>query len=235
MKISPHKQQSVEWMIERSGIPTASEFDSLVTPEFKIRTGETPKSYLAQKVAEAWMGGPIASFNSFDMEQGQILEQEAIPYYELLKGESVQRVGLVTTDDGLVGCSPDGLIGEDNGIEIKCPAVQTHTKYLLDGGLPKDYAAQVHGAMFVTGRPRWTFFSYRRHFPPFMLTIERDEDIQEMIAEALALFLAKLQEANKRMEELNGGPPRRFNTYQRPPVPEPVNGDGYTSGDDIIP
>lgn len=207
-------------MIERCGIPTASEFDSLVTPEFKIRTGEMPKSYLAQKVAEVWQGGPIASFNSFDVDQGNILEQEAVPYYELLQGCQVDRVGLITTDDGLVGCSPDGLIGDDCGIEIKCPAVHTHVRYLLDGTLPKDYNAQVHGGMFVTGRPRWRFLSYRRHFPPLLLTVERDETIQEQLAEALALFLARLHEANKRLEELNGGPPRRYNHRTAAPVPE---------------
>ncbi len=235
MIISPHKQGSVEWMQARAGIPTASEFDRLVTPEFKIRDGEMPKSYLAGKLAEAWQGAPLLSAVTFDMDMGNILEDEAIPWFELEYGKPVERVGLITTDDGLIGCSPDGLIGDGNGIEIKCPRVETHVRYLLDGKLPKDYGPQVHGAMFVTGRPCWTFLSYRRHFPPLVLTVERDEEIQEKLAEALALFLAKFQTARERLEEINGGPPRRRHV-QRTFDPDPVTANGFESDrPDLIP
>lgn len=209
MKIHPAQQGSLDWMQARAGVATASEWDQLLTPEFAIRKGEMPKTYLAKKVAEAWLGGPLPGFNVWDTDQGHLLEEEAIPFFELETGIAVQRVGLVTTDDGLLGCSPDGLIGEDSGIECKCPAPQTHVSYVLAGVLPKDYAVQVHGSMFVTQRPTWKFLSYRRRFPPLILTIERDEEIQEKIAEALALFLGQFQAAMKRMEEINGGPPFR--------------------------
>lgn len=212
MIIHPAEQGSVEWMKARSGIPTASEFDQIVTPEFKLRTGQMPATYLAKKVSEAWLGGPLPSFNVFDMDQGRILEEEAIPFFELEHDLQISRVGLVTTDDGRIGCSPDGLLGEDGGIEIKCPDVHTHVGYLLGGILPKDYAAQVHGAMFVTGRTHWTFMSYRRKFPPLVLTINRDEKIQGRIAEALDQFLEQFGRAVMRLQELNGGPPLRSPT-----------------------
>lgn len=206
MKVHEVEQGSVDWMLLRSGIPTASEFDRLLTPEFKIRTGQMPASYLAEKIAEGWQGGPLASFNTFDMDMGNILEDEAVPTYNLLHTPRMQRVGFITTDDGRIGCSPDGLLGDDGGIEIKCPRVETHTRYLLDGTLPKDYAAQVHGSMFVTGRPYWRFMSYRRHFPTLLLSIDRDEKIQAAIGEALGLFLEAFDKAMKRMVEINGGP-----------------------------
>lgn len=215
MIISPHAQGSVDWSIARSGIPTASEFDNLVTPEFKIRTGEMPKTYLAKKIAEAWTGGPIASLNTFDMDQGKVLEEEALPFYELETSTPVNRVGLITTDDGRMGCSPDGLIGEHSGIEIKCPAVHTHIGYLLNGTLPKEYAAQVHGSMMITGRKQWKFLSYCRRFPALMLTIERDEEIQATLREALNKFFAAFDEAWARLVEMNGGPPKRM----VPPAP----------------
>lgn len=209
MKIHPAQQNSLSWLLARAGIPTASEWDALISPEWKIRTGEMPKTYLARKVAEAWSGGPLPGFNVIDMDFGKILEEEAIPWFEFSTGIQIQRVGLCTTDDGKLGCSPDGLIGEDSGIEIKCPEAQTHVKYLLNGILPKDYAVQVHGAMLVTGRPIWRFLSYRRLFPPLMLTIQRDEEIQATLREALGAFLAEFEKAMKRLEELNGGPPWR--------------------------
>lgn len=220
MIISPHAQGSVDWAISRSGIPTASEFDNLLTPEMKPRTGEMPKTYLAQKVAEAWIGGPLASLNTFDIDQGRILEEEALPWFELAQDTKVDRVGLITTDDGRVGCSPDGLLGDDGGIECKCPAIHTHVGYLLAGVLPKAYAAQVHGSMYVTGRPWWKFLSYRRNMPALLLHIERDEEIQENIASALGNFLAQFDKAMQRLTEINGGPPRRF--VKHAPKPEPA-------------
>lgn len=210
-----YAQRSVEWMQARAGIPTASEFDALLTPEFKIRTGQMPLTYLAKKVAEAWQGGPLAGFNTFDMDQGNILEEEAVPWYELEFGEVIDRPAFITTDDGRIGCSPDGLLGQDGGIEIKCPEVHTHVGYLLAGELPPQYAAQVHGSMFVTGRKWWKFLSYRRHFPALLLTVERDEEAQEMIAEALEQFLGRFDRAMERLAELNGGPPKRTAPTQR--------------------
>lgn len=220
MIVHPAEQGSVEWMQARAGIPTASEFDQIITPEFKIRTGQMPATYLAKKAAESWLGGPLPSFNVVDMEQGRILEEEAIPFFELEHDIQINRVGLVTTDDGRIGCSPDGLLGEDGGIEVKCPEVHTHVGYLLSGVLPKDYATQVHGAMFVTGRPYWTFMSYRRKFPPLVLTISRDERIQNRIAQALDQFLAHFDRAVLRLQEINGGPPLRTPTYNPEQKPE---------------
>lgn len=208
MRISPHPQQSVEWMVERAGIVTCSELDQIVTPEFKARTGQMVETYLAKKVAERWTGGPLASLNVFDVEQGQILEEQAVPWYELEFSEIIQRVGLLTTDDGKIGCSPDGLIGEDCGIEIKCPAIHTHVRYLLDGEVPKDYLAQIHGAMLVTGRPMWKFLSYHRRLPALVKAVERDEKIQRRLADAIGAFNARLDEAFERMCDLNGGLPK---------------------------
>lgn len=208
------KQNSVEWKLARAGIPTASEFDALVSPEFKIRTGEGPKTYLAKKIAEAWQGGPLDSYTGFDMDQGHILEEEAIPWFEFQYNIPVQKVAFITTDDKRIGCSPDGLLGEDSGLEIKCPTAHIHTSYVLKGTLPKDYAAQVHGAMFVTGRKQWQFVSYRRNFPALVLTVERDEEIQERLAEALESFLEQFDHEMERMTEINGGPPHRLTPFR---------------------
>jgi hypothetical protein len=203
------EQNSLEWLQARSGIPTASEFDNLVTPEFKIRTGQTPATYLNKKLAEAWQGGPLPQFQGIDMEFGHIREEEAVPWFELEYGVQVQRVALVTTDDGRIGCSPDGLIGDAGGLEVKCPAAHTQVEYILAGTLPKDYAAQVHGSLFVTGRAWWKFLSYRRGFPPLVLEVERDDAIRQVLADALGQFLERFDKGMARLCELNGGLPHR--------------------------
>src|SRR5580693_1153909 len=171
----PVTQGSEAWHTLRFGRPTASELDNLLTPEWKIRTGQMRQSYLCAKVAERLLGKSLDQGGSWAMEQGQLLETEAVPYYEFVTDTKVRRVGFVTTDDMRVGCSPDGLIGEDGGLEAKCPRPETHIGYLLGQTVPKDYLAQIHGSMYVTGRRWWLFFSYCRRLPPLILRAERDE------------------------------------------------------------
>lgn len=202
------KQGDMEWLAARSGIPTASEMDALLTPKFKVKTGDGPKTYLIKKLAEYWQGGPLPSFQSFEMDQGVVLESEAIPWYSLEYNCEVKRVGFITTDDKFVGCSPDGLVGEELGLEIKAPQAENQTRYLLDGILPESYEVQVHTSLFVTGFPRWRFLSYRRGFSKFVLTVERDEVKQEAIREAVELFRQRFEDGKKRLIEINGGPPR---------------------------
>lgn len=200
MKIHDVSQKTLDWMNLHVGIPTASGLHNLLTPEFKIRDGEMPKSYLYLKVAEAWRNEPVLELTTFSIEQGEIAETEARPFFELETNQKVREVGFITTDDGLCGCSPDGLIGDDCGLEIKCPSAQMHVKYLIQGTLPKDYATQVHGSMFVTGFSRWTFLSYRRNYPPFIIQVERDEKIISQIAAAVEGFGKSFVEGMKMME-----------------------------------
>lgn len=213
MIIRTEPQGSLEWLLARAGVVTASEFDNIVTADFKARTGEMVRSYLARKVAEKWIGSNLAGYQSIDMEIGQILEERAIPFYELETGETITRCGLITNDEGTIGCSPDGLIGDSKGIEIKCVRPETHVKYLLNGVLPKEYAPQVHGGMFVTGRPEWVFMSFCRGFPPFILTVERNTEIQQALDDAIGDFVTALVLAMIKLTEINGGPPRR-STFQ---------------------
>ena len=191
MKIIDCKQGTDEWIRARAGIPTASEFDNLITPLWKTRTGEGPDTYLFRKLAERCMGIPLQSGGSWAMDQGTILETEALPWVMFTHDVEIKRVGFVTTDDGRIGCSPDGLIGEDGGIEAKCPQPDTHLKYLVHGVVPKDYLAQVHGSMFVTGRPWWFFLSYSRQFPPLLIKVQRDEAVMKAMKSALDEFLER--------------------------------------------
>lgn len=204
------QQGSDEWLAARAGVCTASELDSLVTPLFEQRKGEMPATYLSRKLAERWLGHPLEStFSGGSMEQGQLKEKEAIPYYEFRFETKIEQVGFITTDDGRFGCSPDGLMFDppETGIEAKCPEPHTHMKWLLSRELPKDHAAQVHGSMAVTGAREWVFMSYCRNLPPLIITVLRDNSICERIVAAANDFNIKLDAAYKRICEINGGEP----------------------------
>jgi hypothetical protein len=234
--ISHHvKQGSVDWLLLRAGVPTASEFSRILTPKFATRTGEMPHTYLASKIAEWWLGGPLAGFGSWSTDQGQLLEAEAIPWLELEFGWTISRPGFITTDDKLIGCSPDGVVGYDFGVEIKCPEETNHVKYLLSGDVPEDYLAQVHGSMHVTGLKKWKFVSYRRHFPALVVTVEKDDAISEKISNALDVFIENFEAAKARMEELNGGPRPVRPAYVPEAVPENPGSVFQPDPDDIIP
>lgn len=206
MKILDVKQNSPEWLQARLGIATASEMHNLVTPLGKIKTGGAVDTYLYTKLAEKWVGRPLVTFSGGFMEQGSIREEEAIPWLEFSHDMTIHRVGFITSDDVLIGCSPDGLIEErEQGVEIKCPAPNTHIKYLLDGELPEEYRMQVQGSMLVTGFKTWRFLSYTRGFPPLLLTVQRDEKAIQALSEALTAFNSRLADGWARLVELNGG------------------------------
>lgn len=194
-------QGEAEWFQCRVGKVTASEFDALATPEFAPRKGEGVKTYLCAKVAELWRGKPLPQVSGFALEQGQILEDEARAWYALeYTDHKVANTGFVEGDDGRSGCSPDALLDDDGGLEIKCPQAKNHVRYLLDGTLPKDYAAQVHFSLYVTGRAWWRFISYHRGYPPLVLHIERDEEICAKIAAILPPFYEAVDAAIFKMK-----------------------------------
>ena len=219
MKIHDVEQQSREWMQLHVGIPTAGGLDNLLTPEFELRKGETPKTYVYRKVAEAWRGKPLIDLggSSFAMEQGMILESEAIPFWELTTGRKITRVGFITTDDGRFGCSPDGMLMDEEivgrplaGIEIKCPAPHTHCKYLAEGVLPKEYRAQVYGGMFATGFQKWVFLSYCRGFPPLILEVMQDEKTKSAIDRAIYNFHFDFGLVKSALERYQANPLNEF-------------------------
>lgn len=201
MKIHNIDQNSLEWYQLRAGKVTASGADALLTPLFKVKEGKGPFTYLCEKVSEGY-GEILPQFSSWESEHGKILEDEARKWYAFEFNEKLHDAGFCEGDDGRCGCSPDALIGEEGGLELKCPQGTNHVRYLLDGVLPEDYAVQVHFSLFVTGRKWWKFVSYHRKFAPFVLTVQRDEAKCAKIKEALADFYARYDVAFKKLEQI---------------------------------
>src|SRR5580704_4584943 len=169
-------QGSDEWLRLRLGIPTASRFDSIVTPK-KMALSAASKGYAHELLAEWIYGEPIEAFVSPWMERGEALEAEAVRYFELETGLDTSKVGFITTDDGMVGASPDRLIGDDGTLEQKCPSPKVHVGYMVDPhSLVEDYQLQVQGQLWVSERRYAYIQSYCPRFPSVIVRVERKED-----------------------------------------------------------
>lgn len=167
------EQGTEEWQQLRCGVVTMSHAKELLTGG----KGKTRQSYILDVVSERLSGKPVESYSSFDMQRGQFLEPYALMAFEQANGINIERVGFITTDDGRIGCSPDGLIGEDSGIEVKCPNPRQHLRNILSGGL-SDYVAQVQGNLWITGRDQWVIVSFCPWvdcYPLYCSVVTRDE------------------------------------------------------------
>jgi hypothetical protein len=199
MKIIDSPQRSPEWMRLHLGRPTASGFGELMTPKLEPRTGEMPKTYLYKRLAEKIKGQPLPAFSTYATEQGTMLEDEAFHYFAVLYDLEPRQVGFILADDGRCGCSPDALLSDDSGLEIKCPNAETHLRYLDGGVLPDQYAPQVHGSLYVSGRKNWNFMSYHRGLPDFRVIVQRDEENMQKIGKCLAKFYTDFDSALARI------------------------------------
>lgn len=201
MKIVCETQRTVEWEAARLGIPTASNFGRIVTPGGKPSTQQD--GYLHQLVAERILGHPVNQEATNWMERGQITEREAIAWYELERGVNTRVVGFVTTDDGIAGCSPDRFVGDEGGLEIKCPSAAVHVGYLLDTE-PRQYWPQIQGALWITGCAWWDFVSYCPELPSAAVRYERDEIFIKVLSFAIQAFAERVDTAHQRLLAMIG-------------------------------
>lgn len=195
-------QGSEEWATARRGIPTASGASKIVTPA-KGDLSSSRFGYACELIAELMLPPNfwLSEVNTAAMQMGTNTEREARDYFALEKGVEVREVGFCLTDDRRFGCSPDGLIGDDEGLELKCPLHKTHVKYLVDGVLPLDYKPQVHWSLVVTGRKRWNFMSYALGLPPLIIVVEPDE-YTDKVRSAMEQFHATLTEMKAKIAGL---------------------------------
>lgn len=189
------EQGSEEWLAARLGIPTATGFENIVTA-----TGKKSASYIkymAELIEESILGGGD-TFKSGFMERGNQLEPQARAAYEFLTGNDVIQVGGVYLNENRdVMVSPDGLIPSlKKGLEIKCPKMSTHVRYLLEGGVPAEYVIQIQANLWVTGYETWDFVSYCPEYQKqtlYLFTAARDEKLMKAFDEHIPQFVKTLK------------------------------------------
>lgn len=190
-------QGSDSWVRARCGIPTASRFKDILTQK-KLELSKTSGPYMCELLAEWIFGEPIEIETTGYMERGVELEDVARKAYTLQTGNAVEQVGLCLTDSGEVGCSPDGLIGDDGGLEIKVPGLKNHIRYWLDPqALVEDYKLQLHGSIWVCERQWWDIISFNPSLPDVIVRVERDTEITNKISDAVCGFGVRLYQAQR--------------------------------------
>ncbi len=201
MIVDMHVQGTPEWFNARRGVPSASNFSRIMTQK-TCKLSAQAEEYICELIGDV-MGTLlppwVENYTNSAIRWGEQTEGEARAFYAMERNVDVQQVGFCTTDDGRFGASPDGLVGEDGGLELKCPLPRTHTAYLLSAKLhgpsvPDDYKPQVHGALIVTGRKWWDFMSYCPGMDPLIVRTEPDAYTEKLRA-ALEEFYPRYMKA----------------------------------------
>jgi putative phage-type endonuclease len=158
-------QGTEAWIQSRLGKVTASRISDLMA---KGRSGPSAsrKNYLMQLLCERLTGKKEDGFTSDAMKRGSALEPIARSAYEIDKGVMVQEVGFVPHRAiKMAGASPDGLVGTDGLVEIKCPNTAQHVEFLRTGEIETGYIYQMHFQMLCTGRTWCDFVSFDDRLP----------------------------------------------------------------------
>jgi len=194
MKVHQVLQSSPEWHALRLGIPTASNFERLVTPKGNPSGKSTQERYLLDLLSERITGFPSQDFMSKAMERGKMLEETAVAFYELQRDVETRPVGFVSNDACTIGASPDRFVGEDGQMQIKIPNAANHLGFLLGyGSTYEDHKVQVQGELWVTGRRFNDVVSYNDFMPMALSRIDRDEKFISIMEQIILEFSAKLE------------------------------------------
>lgn len=168
MKFIECDQGSPEWFRARMGMPTASEFSTVLAKG----EGKTRKTYMMKLAGELLTGEPMDSYSNFHMERGKEMEAEARDFYAFSTNDELTRIGFIV--NGLKGCSPDSLVGSEGMVEIKTTLPHLLIPLLLKGEFPPEHKAQCQGGLWVADRGWIDLCVYWPKLPMFKIRAVRD-------------------------------------------------------------
>ena len=200
-------QGTPEWFEQRRGKVTASRIADLMA---KTKSGYSTsrQNYLMQLLCERLTGKVEEGYKSTAMQRGNDLEAEARNWYQLETGESVEEVSFIDPPKiNFAGASPDGLVGAEGLIEIKCPNTATHIETLRKKEPIDRYYKQMQWQMAVTGRKWCDFVSFDNRLPDnlayFCKRIPRDEAVIQEIEQEVQAFLLELDVTMAELSVMN--------------------------------
>jgi putative phage-type endonuclease len=198
------EQRSEEWFQARLGKVTASRVADVLA---KIKSGESAsrRNYKIQLVSERLTGEKQETYINQAMQDGIDREVFARDRYIQQFGE-VEEVGFIKHPTLEAGASPDGMVGDDGILEIKCPMGSTHTETLMTQDIPSKYIPQVQFQLLVTGRKWCDFVSYNPMFPEhlqvFVKRVEADPVYQKELESEVKQFLGEVDDVINKLKEI---------------------------------
>jgi putative phage-type endonuclease len=198
------EQRSEEWFQARLGKVTASRVADVLA---KIKSGESAsrRNYKIQLVSERLTGEKQESYINQAMQDGIDREIFARDRYVQQFGE-VEEVGFVKHPTLEAGASPDGMVGDDGILEIKCPMGSTHTETLMTQDVPSRYIPQIQFQLLCTGRKWCDFVSYNPMFPQhlqvFVKRVEADTVYQKELELEVKQFLGEVDDVINKLKEI---------------------------------
>jgi hypothetical protein len=181
------EQNTEEWYELRKGIPTASSASKLVSNGGKLSEQITDYGH---KMAAEIAGARIEGYTSASMQRGHDLEPEARAQYAFEKATVDHSVGIIKNDEQTFGYSPDGLVGDDGLIEIKCLEIKGYMKALIGKKTPTDYIAQCQSALWITGRKWIDLVIYMPGLKLLTFRILPDKAFHAMLASQVAKVIS---------------------------------------------
>lgn len=202
-------QGTPEWFQQRLGKVTGSRINDVLATLKSGGESASRSNYRAQLVCERLTGQVAESFSNDAMKWGTEQEPNARQAYEFITNNKVVEVPMIDHPTiPMTGASPDGLVGDDGLVEIKCPNSATHIEYLLGGVAPVKYHNQMLWQMEVTGRKWCDFVSYDPRLPIdlqlFIVRFDLDEEKLKKIREGVILFLDEVTETVEKLNNLKG-------------------------------
>lgn len=191
-------QGSETWLRIRMGIPTASEFATLLSTGRSGGESKTRRTYLYKLAGERITGTPMESYTNKYMERGKALEPEARNYYAFLTNSKLQRVGFIKNTNK--GCSPDSLIGNDGMLEVKTEAPHLLIERLETDKLPDDHYAQLQGNLWVSEREWIDALIYFPGMPASLKRVFRSDEYIKNLAIAVDKFNDELDSLVERIK-----------------------------------
>jgi hypothetical protein len=185
-------QNSDRWRQARLGIPTASEFATIMAKGRDGGASKTRATYMRKLVGERLTGEPSENYTNAHMERGHEMEDDARRAYSLVRNVDTTRVGFIRNGDK--GCSPDSLIGDSGILELKTALPHILIEKIIADDFPPEHKAQCQGQLWVTGRDWVDIAVYWPKLPVFIKRAFRDEGYIANLAGAVAKFNEELEQ-----------------------------------------
>ena len=198
------EQRTDDWFSARLGKVTASRISDVVA---KTKSGVSASrgNYMAQLIVERMTNKPTESYSNSAMQWGTDTEPLARAAYEMATGTMVDEIGFVVHPRlAMSGASPDGLVGDEGLIEIKCPNTATHIETLISDNIDNKYFLQMQWQMACTGRKWCDFVSFDPRMPePLQIKIICVSFHETLVADLESQVEQFLNETQEKVDFLN--------------------------------